>query len=388
MDPVGSPSRGSGPAAPRSALPPSGRPAVLPPPQTWSAPIPTAVLLVIGLLLGAGCVHSPKAAPTAAAPATALPWQRLEFNRPQMGVPFRIVIWATHESRAQAAVDAAYQRVTHLNAVFSDYDPDSEISRLCRESVPGQPVSVSPELAYLLHRSQELAAATDGAFDVTIGPLANLWRRARRLRELPGETLLTEARARVGWRQLQIDPRRRTLTFGVPNMRLDFGGIAKGYAADEALRVLREHGFPRSLVAAAGDLVAGDPPPHQPGWRVEVGAIDLTNAPPPRTFWIANQAVATSGDLFQRLEIGGRRYSHILDPRTGLGLSDHSLVTIIARDGTTADSLATAVSVLGPDRGLQLVERTSGAAALILRAPAEILEIRESRRLSRLRRAD
>ena len=130
-------------------------------------------------------------------------------------------------------------------------------------------------------------------------------------------------------------------------------------------------------------MTAADPPPEKAGWRVEIGAADVTNAPPPRIVWLRNASASTSGDIFQRLEIEGRRYSHIVDPRTGIGLTDHSLVTILARDGTTADSLATAVSVLGPEKGVELVDRTPGAAALILRAEGGRIETRESRRLHR-----
>lgn len=300
-----------------------------------------------------------------------------------MGVPFRLVVYAPHRALAQTAARAAFERVAQLNAIFSDYDPDSEISRLCHETPPGTAVPISAELAFLLDRSQRLARTTDGAFDVTVGPLVNLWRHARRRRELPPPHLLQEARSRVGWRLLDLDPRARTLALRAPNMRLDFGGIAKGYAADEALRVLREHGLTRALVAAAGDVRAGDAPPGQSGWRVEFGHADVTPPPAPRVAFLRHAALATSGDVYQRLEIGGKRYSHILDPRTGLGLTDHSLVTVIAPDGTTADSLATAVSVLGPDAGLRRVERTRGAAALILRARDGGLEVRESRRLHR-----
>jgi len=309
--------------------------------------------------------------------------QRLEFSRPQMGVPFRIVVYAADEAAAQRAVGAAYERVAALNAIFSDYDPDSEASRLCHETPPGVAVPVSWELGRLIGISQDLARRTGGAFDVTVGPLVNLWRRARRHRELPPEELLQEARLRVGWRKLGWDRRRGTVTFGVDGMRLDFGGIAKGYAADEALRVLAEAGFPRALVAAAGDVTAGAAPPGEAGWKVDIGLSDVAGAPAPRTVWLRHAAAATSGDVFQRLEVGGRRYSHILDPRTGIGLTDHSLVTVLARDGTTADSLATAASVLGPREGIRLVDRTRGAAALILTAPDGALKEYQSRRLGR-----
>lgn len=299
-----------------------------------------------------------------------------------MGVPFRIVAYATNASQAELAADAAYRRVEALNAVFSDYEPDSEINRLCHETPPGKPAPVSPDLWRVLERSQDLARRTDGAFDVTVGPVVQLWRRARRHRALPPDHLLQAARQRVGWQHLRLDPRTRTVTFLVPDMRLDFGGIAKGFAADEALRVLRDHGLSRALVAAAGDTTVGDPPPDRPGWRITIGLADATNAPPARVVSLHNASVATSGDVFQRLEIDGIRYSHIVDPRTGVGLTDHSLVTILAKDGLTADSLATAVSVLGPDAGLRLVDRTRGAAALILRAPDGILRESTSRRFS------
>ena len=322
-------------------------------------------------------------------PATTL--ERFEFTRPQMGVPFRIVLYSANETNAQAAAQAALDRVAALNQVLSDYDPDSELNLVCHNTAPGQPAPVSPDLWLMLERSQNLSRRSDGAFDATIGPLVNLWRRSRRRLELPPADLLQEARARVGWQHLQLDPRRRTVTFLRPDMRLDFGGIAKGYAADEALAVLRCHGIPHALVAAAGDVTAGEPPPGQTGWRVEIGAADHPQAPPPRVVMLRNGSVSTSGDIFQRLEIGGRRYSHIVDPRTGIGLTDHSLVTILARDGTTADSLATAVSVLGPQDGLKLVEKTPGAAALILRAAGDAgdrLETHESRRLSQWISAD
>ena len=309
--------------------------------------------------------------------------QRLVFTRPQMGVPFRIVVHARDEAAAQRAVGHAYDRIGELNRIFSDYDPDSEVSRLCHETPVGMAAPVSEEMLFILLRSQALAAATDGAFDVTVGPLVNLWRRARRLRALPEAGLLEEARAGVGWRFLEVDARRRTVTFHRKGMRLDFGAIVKGYAADEALRILREEGFPAALIAAAGDLSVGDAPPGEPGWKVEAGQTDLADGPAAIPVVLRNGSVATSGDIFQRLEIEGRRYSHILDPRTGIGLTDHGLVVVIAPHGITSDSLATAVSVLGVARGLRLVDRTRDVGALVYRQPEGKLETSRSRRWRR-----
>ena len=152
------------------------------------------------------------------------------------------------------------------------------------------------------------------------------------------------------------------------------------FRSDEALQVLRRRGLPQALVSGGGDMAAGEPPPGRAGWRIEVAPLDIPNAPPARFVLLRNRALATSGDVFQRLEIGGVRYSHIVDPRTGLGLTDHSLVTVIAPDCLTADSLATAVSVLGRARGLELIEETPETALHWVGLPDGVLRAGESRR--------
>ena len=306
--------------------------------------------------------------------------QRFAFEKAEMGLPFRVTLYAEEEAAAKKAADAAFERVAVLNSILSDYDPDSEISRLSRTSGQGKAVPVSGDLWRVLERGQEMAARTDGAFDVTVGPLVNLWRRARRKNELPSAELITEMRARVGFRNLRLEPEHRTVDLLVPDMRLDVGSIGKAYAVDAALAVLKQRGFPRALAGGSGDMAAGDPPPGQPGWRIEVASLDTSGAPPPQIVVLANRAVATSGDVFQRVEIGGKRYSHIVDPHTGLGLTDHALVTVIAPDCFTANSFSTSVSVLGPERGLKLVEETPDVSALIVRKPGERIEFVESNR--------
>src|SRR5262249_14682100 len=150
------------------------------------------------------------------------------------------------------------------------------------------------DLWTVLERSQALAKRTDGAFDVTVGPVVNLWRKARREKKLPPADRLAEARAAVGWRNVELDSRARTGKLLVPDMRLDLGAIAKGYAVDEALKVLREHGITRALVAGGGDMAAGEAPPGNPGWRIELAPLDVTDAPPARFVILRNRALATS----------------------------------------------------------------------------------------------
>lgn len=282
-----------------------------------------------------------------------------------MGVSFTFILYAADEALANRAAEAAFARVAELNGLLSDYDAESELRQLCRQAPTSQPVPVSPELGYVLQRSQALAQRTDGAFDVTVGPLIRLWRRARRSGEMPSVARLEEAQQAVGYAHLQLVDEQRVELLR-PGMRLDLGGIAKGYAADEALAVFFAHGIRSVLVDASGDLVMGEPPPGAKGWRIGIAPLAGNDGSPSRYLTLAQRAVATSGDAWQYVEIDGRRYSHIVDPRTGLGLTVPSSVTVVAADGISADSLATAVSVLGPIAGLKLIEATPGAAACIV----------------------
>ncbi len=304
---------------------------------------------------------------------------RFEFSQVEMAVPLRIVLYAPDESTAKGAARAAFRRFRQLNGVLSDYDPESELRRLCEASGPGKPVPVSEDLWDVLSHAQSLSERSEGAFDVTVGPVVRLWRRARRQRELPSPERLAAARQLVGPQLVRLHPERQAVELLKPGMRLDLGGIAKGYAVDEALAVLRRHGITRALVDAGGDIGLGDPPPNRPGWLIGVAPLERDSRPS-RFLWLSGLAIATSGDTWQHVEIDGHRYSHIVDPRTGLGLTDHSSVTVIAPNCITADGLASAVSVLGPEKGLGLIDDTPAAAALILRSPKGELQTHESHR--------
>jgi thiamine biosynthesis lipoprotein len=296
-----------------------------------------------------------------------------------MAASIKLVLYATDEATANRAAEAAFARVHDLNAVLSDYDPESELRRLCRTSRKGVPVAVSDDLWRVLERAQTIAEKSNGAFDMTVGPVVRLWRRARIRRQLPSPERMKAARQKVGYRLVRLHPENQSVELLEPDMLLDLGGIAKGYAADEALAVLRKHGITRALVDAGGDIVLGDPPPDRPAWRVGVAPLD-DEAPPSQFLALANVAVATSGDAWQHVVIDGMRYSHIIDPRTGMALTDHSSVTVVAPDGTTADALASAVSVLGPEKGIELVDKKCGAAAFIVRAPEGKVQTYQSSR--------
>lgn len=293
--------------------------------------------------------------------------ERYEATQRHMGVEFRIVLYAPNQETAEKGSDAAFERIAQLNRVMSDYDPESELSRLSRSSPTSRPVKVSDDLWRVLHHAQKLSERTEGAFDVTVGPLTKLWRRARRQKKLPQDPRFSDARKAVGYKLLSLDQTTQSVSLRQPNMRLDLGGIAKGFAADEALGVLRKHGITRALVNASGDIAMGDAPVGEVGWRIGVAPLDA-GAAPSRFLRLANCAIATSGDAWQYVEIDGTRYSHIIDPHTGLGLTSRSSVTVIAPDCTSGDALASAVSVLGIKKGLALIEDIANTSALIVHA--------------------
>ena len=274
-----------------------------------------------------------------------------------MGTQFRIVLFAPDVKTAKSGATAAFARVAELDRMMTDYDPRSELLRLS-SAKPGQSVPLSRDLFEVLQRTLSLAELCDGAIDPTVGPYVQLWRRARRQRELPAPEKIIEAAPSIGWKKLRLDSSNRTATLLAPNMRLDLGGVAKGFAAEAALAVLRKHGIRSALVAASGDLAIGDPPPGKPGWTI--GLMSLASDKPDRTVVLRNCGVSTSGDTQQFLELGGVRYSHIIDPRTGQSLTNRISATVIAPNATTSDVLATAVCVLGAEKGIQVAKKLGG----------------------------
>jgi len=250
-----------------------------------------------------------------------------------MGTLFGITLYARTVSEAKEAFRRAYARAAALNLMLSDYLPDSEVSRISTT-----PARVSPELYTVLTFARKLSEATDGAFDVTVGPLTRLW-RARK-------PLTPEALALVGWRELYLE--KGSVWVGKAGMKLDLGAIGKGFAADEILKEVGKLGIDRVLVAASGDVVCGDAPPGAKGWVVKAGEQRLT---------LRRAAVSTSGDTTQFYVQDGQRFSHILDPRAGRALTTLLEVSVVGPNGITADALSTAVRVLGLDQSRQICER-------------------------------
>jgi len=303
------------------------------------------VTFALATLCAAFLIFAPRAVP-------AKEPERYEFNDQKMGVPINLILYAENQEKASEAADAVWKRFDELDAILSDWDQESEVIRVCRAAgETGDFVHVSDDLRRALAEARRYGELTDGAFDATVGPVVKLWRRSRYFHDLPPARVLESAKQRVGPSVWELDER------GVradKNVRFDFGGIGKGIALDEALRILRELGVNSALVNASGDLRLGDPPPGKKGWTVGISSLGEEPA------WyreLSNVGVASSGDANRYIEIDGIRYSHIIDPRTCDPLTRRCVATVLAPTATTADALASALCVLGPEEAPEIFER-------------------------------
>jgi thiamine biosynthesis lipoprotein len=291
--------------------------------------------------------------------------RRLERSERHMGTTFRIVVYAPDASQADEALRAAFARVAQLDQIMSNYRADSELMQLSSLTPSPQPTRVSDDLWRVLHRAQQVSRQSDGAFDVTVGPLTRLWRRTRRTHVWPSDEVLESARRAVGFDGLQLDDGTKSVRLTRPGMLLDLGGIAAGDALDQALLVLNRHGLHSVLVDASGDIRVGDPPPGESGWRVALSGLDPETVGS-ESLELKGCAVATSGDMWQYVERDGIRYSHILDPRTGIGLTERMNVTVIAPTGIVADAWSTTVAVMGAKAGIARIAQQDGLAARVV----------------------
>ena len=299
-----------------------------------------------------------------------------EVRRP-MGTYMAITVYARNEGTGRKAIEAAFKRVEQVEAAISTWRSDSDSARL-HDEAGGARLQVSPHLLAVLTRAVEVSRETDGAFDITVGPLIKLYRRSFRRRMLPPEDELAAARAKVGYQGIEVDAKHGTARLAKAGMRVDFGAIGKGYIVDQALAALRELGIEAALVDAGGDLYALGSPPDREGWRIGVRDPAHPTEILDRPLLARDCAVATSGDYEQFADIGGRRYSRIVDPRTGRPVEHMSSVTVIARDATTADAYATACSVLGPKDAVAFAEKRPGVEVLLMYRDGAVLRSAKS----------
>ncbi len=275
---------------------------------------------------------------------------RHQWRQVHLGVEVTITAYGNRDTAETAAI-AAFRTIADLEAILSDWRPDSELRRLSHLP-PDTWQPISPVLGSVLALALDFAAASDGAFDPTIGPLTRIWREQRRTGKTADSATVALARQSVDWRAVVLDTAGSRIRLTRPGMQFDLGGIAKGWILDRALGTMRLHDTPIALLEAGGDLLAGDPPPGSAGWRIAVADTVAT---------ISNSALAASGPSMQfTVDPDGTTRSHVIDPATGRGLTGKLEVAVRASSGGVADALATTLTLVPRQRWPALLARFGG----------------------------
>jgi len=311
---------------------------------------PRSTILLLPVLAALGCEGAP---------------HLFRQSRLAMGsVTVTIQVVAGSRLRANRAIDAAFAAISQAENLLSSHLPESEIARLNRNG--GRECHISTQTAAVLKRAIEMSKLTAGAFDVTAGPLIRIWKQTINTGKLPSPAEVAAAKKLVGYKHLVLGPTSAKLA--VEGMRVDLGAIAKGYIVDKAVEALKANGIQNALVDAGGDGYALGTRADGTPWRLGIQDPNAKEVERLRgvVLRFSNIGYATSGDYRQYTDIGGVRYSHIVDPRTGRPARKAASVTVVAPDCTTADALATAVSVLGPDQGVKLIDKLDGVECLVL----------------------
>lgn len=284
-----------------------------------------------------------------------------------MGTRCAVELWTEDRARGEAAIEAVFADMRRIDALMSTYKPDSEISRV-NAGAGKAPVPVSEELFALLQTAQQYSALSSGAFDITYASVGYLY--DYRAHQRPDQKAISAALPGVDYRQLRLDPVRRTVAFGRPGMRIDLGGIAKGYAVDRGIEILKARGMGRAMVNAGGDTrVSGDR--FGKPWVVGIRHPDRANEVVMR-IPLVDAAFSTSGDYERYFEEGGVRYHHILDPKTGQSPHAVRSVTVIASNATRTDGLTKTVFILGPKAGLDFINGLPDADAIVIAADGKV----------------
>ena len=316
-------------------------------------------------------------------PADAASHSRYQGTRRCMGVAWTVTVFTETLPKAEKAITAALDEVSRLENVLSDYQPTSELCQLSALAPTHCPKQVSPELWEVLVQAAAWRDRSQGAFDPTVGVFTDLWRKARQTRHMPPIRQLEAARNASGPEAFRIEDAHK-VSLLKPDMRLDLGGIGMGFAIDQALNIVQAHDIAVAMVDASGDIGVIGRPPDSDGWRIEIDALgkktdkNKSEGLLPLVITLEDASVTTSGDAFQAIEIEGIRYSHIVDPRTGIGVVGSTGVTVIAPDATTADALATTLSVLGPQAGCEFIEKTKDCSARFVWYEAGKVRVRTS----------
>jgi FAD:protein FMN transferase len=350
-----------------------------------SKAVPVTLLSFLCVLLGSAAAEE---SPPKSALAPKLVTEVLEGYEttfPAMGSTMSIIAYAPNEALATKAFEDAQQEVERLNKIMTDYESDSELNLFVKNAP--MPTPLSKDLWNVLIASQSWYQRSNGAFDASVGTITRMWRAAKRAKSPPSPDKIAKAVSLSGWRYVSLDEKAQAGTIEKQGVTIDLGGIAAGYIIDATFDIMLKHGLSRCLINAGGDIRCGDSPPERIGWRIEVAPIATTSKSksisgnesnenqPLRRIYLSNASIVTSGDLWQFYEFNGVRRSHIVDPKTGVGVPGPSVVAVIAQKCIDADAAATAISVMGINDGMRFASLQSDIQAMMVTRNATTNEL-------------
>ena len=293
--------------------------------------------------------------------------KRYQFMQNKMGSPFNIIFYSSDSAEATKLAIECYLLIDSLNIIFSDYSNSSEVGMLADKPFI-QSQNISDELFEMILQSKQAWKKSGKTFDITIGPLSQLWRNTKKVQKdslgenrFPAKEEIKKVKQATGFKNLVINHAEKTISYKKPGMRFDFGGFVKGYAAQKVIDHLKSKSIFIALADAGGDIAMSESPPGKKGWSIGINLPEQENKRWDQQLELKNCAVATSGDVFRYTLHNGKKYSHIIDPRTGYGVTSQRNVTVIAKDGAKADWLATACSILPIKKALKLAKKENSA---------------------------
>ena len=295
--------------------------------------------------------------------------KRFEFSQSKMGSPFNLIFYCADSARAKKIAGDCFSIVDSLTIIFSDYTSAGKLAL----QAPTTNLKVSDELFEMILQSKKAWEKSTRTFDITIGALTQLWRKAKSEKRFPSPTEINQAKQSTGFKDLLINTATKTISFTKNGMKLDFGGIAKGYAAQRVIDHLKNNNISIALADAGGDIAMSDPPPGKNGWRIGINLPGQEHELLDQKLELKNCAVATSGDIYNYILHNGKKYSHIIDPRTGYGVTSQRNVTVIAKNGAAADWLATACSILSVEKALALAKKEKAALLIAIMKNEKII---------------
>lgn len=289
--------------------------------------------------------------------------QRFHYNTQKMGSDFELILYHTDSSQVQLLANLCYATVDSVNAACSDYDYKSEIRVLEKTYKKGQWMKPSPLLFEILTQCDMAYKQSGGVFDASLGRLSKLWRAQRLSQKISSRAEVTKAKSWSGWHNINL--KNNLIRINIDSLQFDFGGIAKGYAAQRCSELLQIHGVEIHLVNAAGNMAIGKKPPGEKGWKIGVELPNKLGLYRNTFLSLQNTSISTSGSSYQLVEIDGKRYSHILDTKTGRGLTHHKQVSIITAKATDADWLSTACTIISTQKALTLAKRMNAQILIV-----------------------